>query len=47
MARLLIGLALVTAVVWALSWALAHYGIVLIVGVGLCAWYYLKLGRNG
>jgi hypothetical protein len=47
MARLLIGLALVTVLVWALNWVLVHYGIVLIVGVGLCAWYYLKPGRNG
>ena len=47
MAWLLIGLALVTVALWALGWALAHYGVVLLVGVILYAWHFLKPGRHG
>jgi hypothetical protein len=47
MARLLIGLAIVTLGLWALNWALLHYGVVLLVSAGLCAWYFLSPTRHG
>jgi hypothetical protein len=47
MVWLLIGLALVTAGFWALGWALAHYGVVLLIGALLCGWYVVRTGRHG
>jgi hypothetical protein len=47
MAWLLIGLVLVTIAMWALDWALAHYGAVLLLGSVLCGWVVFKAGRNG
>ena len=46
MAWLLIGLALVTLALWVLGWALAHYGIVLLVAALVCARYFLRSGRR-
>lgn len=47
MAWLLIGLVLGTVAFWSLGWALAHYGVVLLIGAVLCGWLALKAGRNG
>jgi hypothetical protein len=47
MARLLIGLAIVTVGIWALNWALLHFGAILLVSAGLCAWYFLRPVRHG
>jgi hypothetical protein len=47
MAWLLIGLVLVTVALWAVGWALAHYGVVLLVATAVCAWYFLRSGRHG
>lgn len=47
MAWLLIGLVLVTIALWALGWALAHYGVVLLLSAVLCGWAVFKAGRNG
>ena len=46
MAWFLIGLVLVTVVLWALGWALAHYGVVLLMVAVVCAWYFLGSGRR-
>lgn len=43
MAWLLIGLVLMTVALW----ALAHYGVVLLVVAVLCAWHFLRSGRHG
>jgi len=47
MAWLLIGLVLVTVALWAIGWALAHYGIVLLGATALCAWHFLRSDRRG
>ena len=41
---LLIILVLVTVALSVVGWALAHYGIVLLMAVALCAWYFLRSG---
>jgi hypothetical protein len=47
MARLLIGLLAIAIAMWVLNWALAHYGVVLLVGAALCGWLVLRPGRHG
>jgi hypothetical protein len=47
MAWLLIGLVLAVVALWALGWALAHFGVVLLIGSVWCAWYFLRPGRRG
>lgn len=47
MAWLLIGLVLVTVAIWALGWALAHYGVLLLLVALLCGWFVVKGSRNG
>jgi hypothetical protein len=47
MAWLLIGLVLVTVAFWAIGWALAHYGILLLMATALCGWYFLRSDRRG
>ena len=44
---LLIILVLATVALWAVGWALAHYGIVLLMATALCAWYFLRSDRRG
>ena len=44
---LLIILVLATVALWTVGWALAHYGIVLLIATALCAWYLLRSGRRG
>ncbi len=47
MAWFLIGLVLVTVALLAIGWALAHYGVVLLMAAVLCAWHFLRSGRRG
>ena len=44
---LLIILVLVTMALWTVGWALAHYGIVLLIATALCAWYFLRSWPRG